>query len=213
MRFAVFLVLSLAIAGCDVLEQPSGLIPRWTTAYKEVISQPDRVRLRDWRKTFEGALDAARKSGHAADITREGALLDPDAALAGPAIPNGMYRCRVIKLGAQPQAEGMSGYVSYSGFTCQVRAERGLQRLTKLSGAQRYVGLIFPDDAIREVFLGTLALGDERRAMQYRQDEKRDVAGHVERIGPNRWRLVMPQPHFESRLDAMELVPLPSGVR
>ena len=50
-------------------------------------------------------------------------------------------------------------------------------------------------------------LGDETRALQYRQDEGRDVAGYIERIGPNRWRLLMPQPHFESRLDVMELVP------
>jgi hypothetical protein len=207
MRPALLLALALAAQGCDVIEQPSGLIPRWTTAYKQAISESDRVRLRDWRKTFEGALAAARKSGHGADLAREGALLDPDAALAGPAIPDGSYRCRVIKLGAQPLAQGMSDFVSYPGFTCQVRGERGLQRLTKLSGAQRYVGLIFPVDAIREVFLGTLVLGDERRAMQYRQDQARDVAGYVERIGTNRWRLVMPQPHFESRLDVMELVP------
>jgi hypothetical protein len=50
-------------------------------------------------------------------------------------------------------------------------------------------------------------LGDERRALQYGQDEQRDVAAYVERIGPSRWRLLMPQPHFESRFDVMELVP------
>lgn len=205
MRPALLLALALATVGCDVIEQPSGLIPRWTTAYKQVISENDRARLRDWRKTFEGGLEAARKAGHTAEIAREGALLDPDAALAGPAIPNGMYRCRVIKLGAK-EADNLD-YVSYAGFSCRVRAQRALQRLTKLSGSQRYVGLIFPGDAIRNVFLGTLVLGDERRAMQYGQDEKRDVAGYLERIGAARWRLVMPQPHFESRIDVMELVP------
>jgi hypothetical protein len=205
MRLILLCALTLVATGCDVIEQPSGLIPRWTSTYKQVISENDRVRLRDWRKSFEGALDAARKAGHAADIAREGALLDPDSALAGPAIPNGMYRCRVIKLGAKEP--GNLDYVTYAGFSCRVRTQRTLQRLTKLSGSQRYVGLIFPGDAIRNVFLGTLVLGDERRAMQYRQDEKRDVAGYIERVAPNRWRLVMPQPHFESRLDVMELVP------
>ena len=204
MRILPLLPLAM-LAACNVIEQPAGLIPRWTTAYKQVASEDDRVRLRDWRKTFEAALDAARKSGHSADIAREGVLLDPDAALAGPAIPNGMYRCRVIKLGAEGQ--GILDYVNYAGFTCRVKAERQLQRLAKLSGPQRYVGLVFPGDAIRNVFLGTLVLGDEHRALQYGQDEQRDVAGFVERIGPNRWRLVMPQPHFESQLDVMELVP------
>jgi hypothetical protein len=205
MRLATLATLALITAGCQVLEHPSGLIPRWTTAYREVISEDDRLRLRDWRSSFVAGLEAARKAGHGADVAREGALLDPDAALAGPAIPNGMYRCRVIKLGAK--GPGNLDYASYPGFSCRVRPERTLQRLGKLSGAQRYVGVIFPGDAIRNVFLGTLAFADESRALQYGQDEQRDVAGYLERIGPNRWRLVMPAPHFESRLDVMELVP------
>jgi hypothetical protein len=199
------LLFFLALSGCTVVEQPAGLIPRYTTAYKEVISANDRVRLRDWRKTFEGALAQARGAGHSADIARESALLDPDAAIAGPGAPNGMYRCRVIKLGAKDP--GNLDYASYGPFTCRVRQERALQRLGELTGPQRYVGLIFPGDPIRNVFLGTLVLADETRALQYGQDEQRDVAGYVERIGPKRWRLVMPQPHFESRLDVMELVP------
>jgi hypothetical protein len=206
MRVAILFILAVIAAGCRVIEQPAGLIPRWTTAYREVISDNDKLRLRDWRKSFEVGLAAARKSGHAADIAREGALLDPDAALAGPAIPDGSYRCRVIKLGAKDP--GNLDYVAYPGFTCRIRSERGLQRLGKLGGAQRYVGLIFPGDAIRTVFLGTLAFADESRVLQYGQDEQRNVAGYVERIGPGRWRLVMPAPHFESRLDVMELVPL-----
>ena len=211
MRRLLLLALVLAAGGCNVIEQPSGLIPRWTTGYRQVISEDDRVRLRDWRKSFESGLDAARKGGHAADIAREGALLDPDAALAGPAIPNGIYRCRVIKLGAQ-EGDGRV-YFAAPTSTCRIRQERDLQRLGKLSGDQRYAGLIFHGDAIRNVFLGTLVLADEQRALQYGQDKKRDVAGYIERIGPDRWRLVMPQPHFESRLDVMELVPLSRRVR
>ena len=205
MRFLPLVGFALACSGCDVIEQPSGLIPKWTTAYRQVASDADRARLRDWRKSFVEGVAAARRSGHAAEIAREGPLLDPDSAQAAPAIPNGMYRCRVIKLGAK--TEGLLDYVAYPGFTCRVHAERQLQRLTKLSGSQRYVGLIFPGDAIRNVFLGTLVLGDERRALQYGQDEQRDVAGYLERIGPERWRLLMPQPHFESKFDVMELTP------
>lgn len=209
MRSGLLIAAMLACSSCQVIEQPSGLIAHWTTAYKQVISENDRVRLRDWRKTFEDALASARKAGHGAEITREGSLLDPDAAIAGPAIPDGMYRCRVIKLGAKET--GNLDFVSYPAFTCRVHAESQLQRLGKLGGSQRYLGLIFPGDAIRNVFLGTLVLGDERRALQYGQDEQRDVAGYVERIGPTRWRLLMPQPHFESKMDVMELLPLPAG--
>ena len=166
---------------------------------------PDRERLRDWRKTFVDALAAARKSGHSAEIAKEGALLDPDAALGGRQLPNGMYRCRVIKIGAK--TEGMLDYVVLSRLPCRLSAERELQRLEKLTGSQRYVGLVFSNDAMRRVFLGTLVLGDENRAMQYAEDPDRDIAGFIERVGDNRWRLIMPKPQFESQLDVMELVP------
>jgi hypothetical protein len=181
------------------------MVSHWTTAWRDVATPRDRERLRDWRTTFVSALAAARKSGHAAEIAKEGALLDPDAALAGTPPPNGAYRCRVIKLGAK--SEGMLDYVSYPGFACRVRAERELQRLDKLTGSQRYVGIIFPNDAMRRIFLGTLVLGDETRAMQYGEDPDRDVAGFIERIGANRWRLIMPMPKFESQFDVLELIP------
>jgi hypothetical protein len=202
----LFLALTAAVllTACDAVLQPARLIPEWTTDWRRIATEADHTRLRQWRATFIAALAAARAAGHGAEIAREGALLEPDAALGGP-IPNGMYRCRVIKLGAQGQ--GLLDYVAYPAFTCRIGADRDLQRLDKLNGSQRYVGLIFPNDAMRQLFLGALVLGDEQRALQYGQDDARNVAGYVERIGPNRWRLVMPRPHFESQLDVMELVP------
>ena len=205
MRAQLLLAALLACSSCSVIEQPSGLIPRWTLAWKDVVTADDRERLRDWRATFVATVNAASME-HSAEVTREGVLLDPDAAIPGAALPEGMFRCRVLKLGAKQP--GNLDYVTYPPFTCRVKAERGLKRFNKLSGSQRYVGLIFPNDSMREIFLGTLVLGDEKRALQYGQDQTRDIAGYVERIGPNRWRLVMPKPHFESQLDVMELVPV-----
>lgn len=203
MRRAFLPLVALALASCNATPH-SPMIPRATTSWREIASESDRERLRDWRMAFTGALGAATRAGHTADIAREGALLEPDAALGGP-IPDGTYRCRVIKLGAK--SDGILDWVSYPAFTCRVTQQGQLQGFAKLSGSQRQVGLIFPNDALRQVFLGTLVLGDERAAMQYGEDEMRNVAGYVERIGPNRWRLVMPRPHFESQLDVMELVP------
>ncbi len=120
-------------------------------------------------------------------------------------------RCRVIKLGAK--SAGLLDYVNYPPFVCRVDQERDLQGFAKLTGSQRPVGLIFPGDVMRQVFLGTLVLGDEREARQYGQDATRDVAGYVERIGPDRWRLLLPAPAFESKLDVIELVPEPKGAR
>ena len=68
--------------------------------------------------------------------------------------------------------------------------------------------MVLPGDALRQTFLGTLVLGDETGALHYGRDRERDIAGFVERIGPARWRLLMPRPHFESQMDVMELVPV-----
>lgn len=147
----------------------------------------------------------ARAAGHSADVKREGALLDPDAAIGEVPIPNGDYDCRVIKLGAK--SAGMLDFVSYPAFRCRIQQERDLQGFAKLTGSQRPVGLVFPGDSLRQIFLGTLVLGDESRAMQYGRDADRDVAAFVEKIGTNRWRLVLPYPAFESTVDVIELVP------
>jgi hypothetical protein len=204
MRVALpLLALPLACTGCSMMA-PSTAVVRPAHDWRAVATDSDRARLRDWRSAFTAALAAASKSGHAADIAKEGALLKPDAAIGGP-IPDGMYRCRVIKLGAK--SVGMLDYVAYPYFNCRVQQKGEAQSFAKLNGSQRQVGIIFPHDQLRSVFLGTLTLGDEARATPYGVDPDRDVVGYVERIGEARWRLVMPYPHFESQLDVMELAP------
>ncbi|MEO5809901.1 MAG: DUF4893 domain-containing protein [Sphingomicrobium sp.] len=173
--------------------------------WRTVVTENDRERLRNWRGTLLRGIALARAAGHGAEIDAEGALFQPDAALGGGPIPNGQYRCRVIKLGAK--SESGLDYVAYPAFTCRVQQEKNLQGFAKLTGSQRPIGLIFPGEATRQVLLGTLVLGDEARAMQYGRDPDRDVAAWVERIGPARWRMIFPSPHFESLTDVMELVP------
>jgi hypothetical protein len=170
-----------------------------------VATSSDRGRLRDWRTAFTRALDQARKAGHSADIEREGRLLEPDAALGPVPIPNGNYKCRVIKVGAK--SEGLLDYIAYPPFDCRIEQQGALQSFTKLTGSQRHVGLIFPDSPVRQVFLGTLVLGDENRAMEYGRDPDRDLAGWVARVGDNRWRLILPYPRYESTIDVVELIP------
>ena len=203
-KLAIFAA-ALALSSCGVMRPATGVIPETVSDWRTVATTDDRERLRDWRDAFVSALRSARAAGHAQAIAAEGALLEPDAALAGPAIPSGDYRCRTIKLGAK--SPGLLDYVAYPAFTCRIAQQGARQTLTKLTGSQRQVGLIFPADALRQVFLGTLVLGDESRALQYSRDQERDVAGFFERIGPARWRMLMPRPHFESQIDVLELVP------
>lgn len=205
MRASSLFMLALSLSACAAMQPATSVIDNPTRDWRAAATPADRERLRDWRSAFVDGLRAARAAGHSDEITREGALLEPDAALGGGPIPNGDYRCRVIKLGAKSQ--GLLDYVAYPPFSCRIGQENDLQGFAKLTGSQRQVGLIFPGDMMRQVFLGTLVLGDESRAMHYGYDRERDVAGYVERIGPARWRLIMPRPHFESQIDVLELVP------
>ena len=204
-RLSVLLALLPAISACSEMRPRTAVIETPARDWRQVATSDDRDRMRDWRRAFVSALKSARAAGHGQEIAREGELLNPDAALGGGPIPDGDYRCRVIKLGAK--SRGMLDYVAYPAFACRIRAQTGLQELAKLTGSQRYVGLVFPGDVMRQVFLGTIVLGDEQRAMQYGRDRERNVAGFVERIGPNRWRMIMPRPHFESQTDVLELIP------
>lgn len=171
--------------------------------WRRVATSADRGRIRGWR----GAWIAALAQVDPQEIAREPALFDPDRALVDPLPPAGAYRCRTYKLGARA---GIGPTFTTSGwFACRIGAGDGeaVVSLVKLDGSQRPVGTIFADTDARAIFLGTMELGDERRAMRYGRDASRDMAGLIERIGPQRWRVVLPYPRFESLLDVVELVP------
>lgn len=210
MKWVAALALGLALGACRTVPAmpPSAADappPERAGSWRATATDQDKGRIRNWHSSWEGALADARARGHGADVQREGVLLHPTAALPNPHLPAGDYRCRTIKVGTQ--GRGGLGYIAYGWFRCRVAAEQGLSSLTKLTGSQRPVGLIFPDNLTRQVFLGTLELGDEKMPVNYGSDRMRDMAGLIERIGDNRWRLVLPAPAYESLLDVIELVP------
>ena len=206
LRILGLLALFLA-ASAPVRAGPETAVPADNPGWQRMATEPDRKRLRNWRKTWIKALAAARAGGHGAEIAAAGPLLDPDAGLPDAAIPPGLYRCRTIKLGAK--AKGNLDYVAYPAFTCRIgpAAAKGTMAFAKLDGSQRPIGRVFPDTTRRMVFLGTLQLGDEKGSLRYGHDTSRDMIGFVQRIGASKWRLVLPSPGFESLLDVIELTP------
>lgn len=178
-----------------------------TTDWRRVATPNDRERLRGWRQAWIAALAKASASVNAGTLTADPLLFDPDRALPGATPPPGAYRCRVYKLGANGTA--MHNITIYPEVDCHVTRDGAVSTLYKVSGPQRPVGLLFPDSSSRAVFLGTMVIGDETRPLNYGQDVNRDLAGYVERIGEQRWRLVLPRPRFESLLDVVEIVPAP----
>ena len=82
--------------------------------------------------------------------------------------------------------------------------------IVKQTGSERPAGRLYPDTNIkRMIFLGTLALGSEEAPLPYGERADRDMAGIMERIAPFRFRLVVPWPRRDSKLDVIELVPYP----
>ena len=194
--------LSLAI----VLSREEVVPLRAGSDWRQVATQDDRDRLQHWRDTWVDALAQASRE-HAAAIAAGGALFEADTALPGAQPPPGDYACRTVKLGRAPLS-GVLDYVAYPAFRCRIAEVEGRLHFTKLTGSQRPVGTIFPDNGRRMIFLGTLVLGDETRALRYSRDQERDMIGIIERVGPDRWRLVFPRPHYESLLDVIELTPV-----
>jgi hypothetical protein len=200
------LLVLLALAGCtrsrEVVAPPNAERPN--DNWRSLVTDDDRTRIRHWRDAWIEARASAQPA-YAAAIAREGPLLDPDAGLSAARLPAGDYRCRTIKLGAQ--SVGHEVFTAYEPRLCRVGAEGTRLHFTMVDGPQRPIGTFFPDTGRRMIFLGTLQLGDEALAYRYSRDRERDMVGLLERIGDRRWRLILPQPHFESLLDVIELVP------
>jgi len=147
-----------------------------------------------------------------AAIARDPLFFDPDRVLTGAMPPAGDYDCRMVKLGRLGRLGHVGAVYAVQNWSrCRIdgagdHGDAGALRLTGLDGQQRPVGLLHPDTDARAIFLGSMTLADER-PLDYGRDTGRDMAGIVERIGPERWRLVLPRPAYQSILDLLELRP------
>jgi hypothetical protein len=203
-----------ALSGCATKPKPPPGVhpsvevgpPLKSETWKAVATAEDKDRLARLGLAWQEALDDAKKT-NAADIRREGKLLLPRSALPRPDPTPGSYNCRLIKLGkATPKSKA---FESFKPFFCYVEVEDQLLTIVKQTGSQRPAGRLWQDDeSTRLIFLGSLALGDETAPLAYGDDPKRNMAGALERIGPFKWRLVIPWPQSTSKLDVFELTPV-----
>lgn len=166
--------------------------------WRQDATQADASRLARLDAAWREALDEARQADRNG-VRALGALLDPKASLTRPEPTPGSYRCRTVKLGS------LSGFTPYGWFRCRVELTPGGDlRLAKTTGSQRPSGHLYPQSRKRLVFLGAVAWGDEGPG-RYGRDPERDQIGAFERIGHNRYRLLLPWPKQESKLDIIEL--------
>lgn len=206
------LCLVFAVAACTPTPPPKRVAtiavepPTKADRWREVATPRDESRIQRIGLAWAAALADAEKS-NPRDVRAEGELLKPRAALARPAPTPGSYYCRLVKLG-RAKARGPA-FEKFKPFFCYVEVEGDILTIVKQTGDTRPAGRLWEDDmADRLIFLGSLALGGEDQPKAYGEDPKRDMAGVLERIGPFRWRLVIPYPQSTSKLDVFELTPV-----
>lgn len=186
---------------------PAGGEQGGTADWRQVASTTDAANLGRLDQAWRLGRAEAEDKGFAAQVEALGPLVDPNAGQAGRLQPApGTYRCRTVKLGSN--RPGGLGYLEYPWFRCTVELTPGGDLvLTKTTGSQRTRGLLYPDTDRRLVFIGAQALGaGETGYPDYGDQPIRDQVGVFERIGPERWRLVIPWPKVDSKLEILELV-------
>jgi len=181
--------------------------PSPSSAWKAVATPNDQDRIDRLGLAWQQSLMEAKKK-YAKDIAAEGDLLKPRSALPRPQPTPGSYNCRMTSLGAKDSKS--SSFEKFKPFFCYVLSDdNGVLTIVKQTGSQRPAGRLWEDDdPDRMIFLGSLALGDEKEPLAYREDPDRDMAGVFERIGPFKWRLVIPWPRSGAMLEVFELTPV-----
>lgn len=212
-------VLAATLAGCATTPPPPPPPPPPSAPdapggavlsdWRGIITAADRDRYQRRDAAWTLALQQAKRQVGSGDLAGLGDLIDPNAARPTVTPPVGNYRCRTVKLGSQG-GEGGLGYVVYGWFACRIEQTPAGLKFSKLTGSQRPGGLLFPENDRQMIFLGSMALASEPAARSYGQRPERDMVAVVERIGDQRWRLVIPWPANESNLDLIELVPAPA---
>ena len=202
------------LAACQPLRPPGGPRPSITVGPEEtreewqgVATADDQDRIARIDSAWSQALQDARKGGFSSQLKAEGKLLDPAAALPRAAPPPGSYNCRLVKLGGSGRGKP---FVAYKPFFCFVGVNGEQLSITKQTGSRRPGGYLFDTEKTgRLIFLGSEALGTEETPAAYGEDPARSMAGVFERYGDFRYRLVVPWPRKESKLDVFELIPIP----
>ena len=173
--------------------------------WKTIITPEDRTRLDRLAESIrKGDAVAAASDPAPADTTTLRTILDPPDGTVAVDRLAGNWRCRTIKVG--------DILVVYSWFKCRIAATTEGLRLEKISGSQRLSGTLYPDGPTRLILLGAGTVNDEPpvpysalAAKGDPADPDADVVGVLTQPAPDRLRIVIPFPRYESIYDVMEL--------
>ncbi len=176
----------------------TGALPASADGVVDKIMTPaDRSRLAGYGPVRAEAIAEARAGGAPADL----AVLD--AILVAPQIAftdldmTGNWQCRTTKVG------GLGALVVYGWFKCKVSDDGSGWLMEKTSGSQRTKGRFYDDGERRLIYLGSFFVAGETQR-PYGSGPESDQVGYAFRTGEKAWRIELPSPYYESKLDIME---------
>lgn len=196
-----------ATASAESPSEMPGEMQGGTDNWRQVATVADASLLGRLDQAWRLGRAEAEDGGFARQVEALGPLADPNAAQTGRIQPGpGTYRCRTIKMGRRVEGQGPA-YVEYPWSACSVELTPGGDLvLTKTTGAHRTRGLIYPDTDRRAVYVGVQGSESaEKTFPTYGEKTERDQVGVIERIGQNRWRLVLPWPKQDAKLELLEI--------
>lgn len=163
------------------------------------LATEDQQRLEAFETARAEAIAEARAGGSPEDVSVLDEVLSGEPTTMEPAEMAGIWRCRTIKLG------GLLPLTIYRDFKCRITDDGAGLRLEKLSGSQRTGGTFY--DLADEIRLGYAGAGwvAGEAPMRYGTDPERNQVGYLVVLGPERMRLELPLPQFESKFDILEL--------
>lgn len=179
-----------------------------TPLMAQQIRPEDQERMRDFDAIMGRAVKGALAEGAPADVA---VLVEALRGAPGTLDPVGDWNCRTLKLG------GLLPLVVYGNFRCRIDAHGdapGQYRLVKVTGSQRTEGIIYNAGGLA-IYLGVGHVG-EYPANDYAslrpnargwEDPNQTTLdpGFFEQMGPNRARLLFPDPTLESDFDILYL--------
>ena len=163
----------------------------------KLITPADRIRLNNYDQTRQQAIAEARSGGEAGELAQLETILAKRVQSFAGFDMTGNWQCRTIKTG------GQLPLVIYGWFKCRVTDDGSGWKLEKISGSQRTTGRFYDESDRRLIYLGSQYVNEEK-PKPYGSGAETDQVGYAFRTGPKEWRIELPAPYYESKLDILE---------
>ena len=165
--------------------------------FDKLITVADRERMEKYGETRKEALAEAKAGGAPEDVVVLDAIVNKQPQSWSGLDMTGNWQCRTIKAG------GLVPLVIYGWFKCKVTDDGSGWMLEKISGSQRTKGRFFDDGDKRLTYLGSFYVAGEP-VKPYGSGPDSDQFGFAFRTGAKEFRIELPAPRYESKLDLIE---------